>query len=120
MLKMFGGMNPAKMQGMMKKMGISQTNLPVKRVVFEMEDSILVIEEPSVIEVKMQGQTTFQISGEIRKVEEGDGSEEEGGNLFDEEDVKIVVEKTGKGVDEVRKMLEKVGGDIAEAIVGLK
>jgi len=56
---MFGGMNPAKMQGMMKKMGISQTPLNVKRVIFEMEDENLVIDEPSVIKVKMQGQETY-------------------------------------------------------------
>ena len=116
---MFGGMNPAKMQGMMKKMGISQVNLPVKRVVFEMEDSNLVIEEPSVTKISMQGQETFQVSGETRNEVTGDGQQETG-ELFSDEDVAMVIEKSGKSEDEVRVALEESGGDIAEAIVGLK
>jgi len=40
---MMPGMNPRKMQQMMKKMGISQTELPVKKVIFEMDDGNLVI-----------------------------------------------------------------------------
>ena len=107
---MFPGMNPAKMQGMMKKMGISQTPLNVKRVVFEMEDSNLVIEEPSVIRVKMQGQETYQVSGE---------TVEESGESFSEEDVAMVVEKTGKSREDVIEALEKSDGDIAGAIIGL-
>jgi len=109
---MLGGMNPAKMQGMMKKMGISQVNLPVKRVVFEMEDSNIVIEEPSVTKISMQGQVSYQVTGE----ESEEGEEE----VFSEEDVSLVVEKTGKSEDEVRAALAESDGDIAEAIVGLK
>jgi nascent polypeptide-associated complex subunit alpha len=108
---MFPGMNPAKIQGMMKKMGISQTPLNVNRVVFEMDDGNLVIDEPSVLKVMMQGQETYQVSGEAR---------EEGSESFSDEDIAMVVEKTGKGVEEVRAALEENDGDIAEAIVGLK
>ena len=43
--------------------------------------------------------------------------EENGG--FSDDDVNLVVEKTGKNEKEVRKTLEDVGGDIAEAIVKL-
>ena len=108
---MFPGMNAKKMQGMMKKMGISQTQLDVNRVVFEMDDGNLVIDEPSVLKVMMQGQETYQISGE---------AVEESASGFSDEDVAMVVEKSGKSVDEVREALEKSDGDIAEAIMGLK
>ena len=108
---MFGGMNPAKMQGMMKKMGISQTELPVKKVIFEMDDGNLVIEDPSVVKIMMLGQESYQVTGEA--VEESDDS-------FSDEDVEMVVEKTGKSEDEVRAALAESDGDIAEAIVGLK
>ena len=108
---MFPGMNASKMQGMMKKMGISQIQLPVNRVVFEMADGNLVINEPSVLKVKMQGQETYQVSGEAI---------EESAESFSDEDVVLVVEKTGKSEDEVRVALGKSDGDIAEAIVGLK
>ena len=112
---MFGGMNPAKMQGMMKKMGISQVNLPVSKVTFEMADGNLVIEEPSVTKISMQGQESYQVVGEaaLREVT-GDGE------LFSDEDVAMVVEKTGKSEGEVREALEASEGDIAEAIMGLK
>lgn len=104
-------MNAAKMQGMMKKMGISQIQLPVNRVVFEMADGNLIINKPSVLKVKMQGQETYQISGEA--VEENIES-------FSDEDVTLVVEKTGKSENEVKMALEKSEGDIAEAIIELK
>ncbi|MAG39857.1 nascent polypeptide-associated complex protein [Candidatus Pacearchaeota archaeon] len=108
---MFGGVNPKQMQGMMKKMGISQEQLPVKRVVFEMDDGNLVIEEPGVMKIKMQGQTSYQVTGEA--VEEELSS-------FSDEDVNMVIEKTGKEKEEVVKALEESDGDIAEAIMSLK
>ena len=108
---MIPGMNASQMQGMMKKMGISQTNLPVNKVIFEMGDSRIIIEEPSVMKVKMQGQETYQVSGEAR---------EESMDSFSEEDVNMVVEKTGKSSEEVRSFLEENDGDIAGAIMKLR
>ena len=35
---MFGGMNPAKMQAMMKQMGIKTEELPASKVTFELEN----------------------------------------------------------------------------------
>lgn len=104
-------MNPAKMQGMMKKMGISQTPLSVRRVIFEMDDTNLVINDPQVLKVMMQGQETYQVTGE---------AEEESTETFSDEDVSMVVEQSGKGEAEVRSALEESNGDIAEAIMKLK
>jgi nascent polypeptide-associated complex subunit alpha len=108
---MFGGMNPAKIQGMMKKMGISQTPLNVDRVIFEMKEGNLVIDDPSVIRIMMQGQESYQVTGEAH---------EETKEIFSEDDVKMVMEKTGKSEDEAKEALEKYNGDIAEAIMELK
>ena len=94
----------------MKKMGISQEQLNVHRVIFEMEDRNLVIDEPGVIKIKMQGQESYQVTGETR---------EETSEKFSEEDVDMVREKTGKDEEEVRKALEESDGDIAEAIMAL-
>jgi nascent polypeptide-associated complex subunit alpha len=110
---MFPGVNPAQMQGMMKKMGISQTPLNVSRVVFEMQDGNLVIDEPSVLKIMMQGQETYQVSGEAREMEEET-------EVFTQEDVKMVMSQTGKDENEVKEALEKTEGDIAEAIIALK
>jgi nascent polypeptide-associated complex subunit alpha len=108
---MFGGVDPRQMQGMMKKMGISQEQLPVRRVVFEMDDGNLAIEEPGVMRIKMQGQTSYQVTGE---------AVEEETSIFSDEDVEMVMEKTGADKDAVTKALERSEGDIAEAIMDLK
>jgi len=108
---MMPGMNPSQMKGMMKKMGISQSELPVKRVIFEMADGNLVIDNPSVLRVKMQGQETYQVSGD---------AVEESAEGFSEDDVKMVMDQTGKDEGEVKAALEKSEGDIAEAIMELK
>jgi nascent polypeptide-associated complex subunit alpha len=110
---MLPGINPAQMQGMMKKMGISQTPLNVNRVIFEMEDGNLVIDEPSVLKIMMQGQETYQVSGEAKEMEDETES-------FNQEDIQMVISQTGKNEDEVKQALEKTEGDIAEAIIALK
>ena len=108
---MFGGVNPAQMKGMMKKMGISQEELPVNRVIFEMDGTNLVIENPSVVKIKMQGQESYQVVGE---------AVEESGEIFSEEDLKMVMDQASVSEDEAREALEKSEGDIAEAIISLK
>lgn len=105
---MFGGIDPKKMAGMMKKMGIDQKEIHANRVIIEKEDGNIVIDNPNVSKITMQGQESFQITGDV--------SEEEAG--ISEDDVKLVMEKTGKSEKEVRAVLEETG-DIAEAIVKL-
>ncbi len=108
-----GGMDPKKMAGMMKQLGIDQDELEVERVIIEKSDGDkIIVSEPSVQKITMKGQVSFQVSGEVSE-EEGD---EEG---VSEEDVKLVIEKTGKDEEEVRKVLQEVEGDIAQAIVKL-
>ena len=63
---MFPGVDPRQMQGMLKKMGISQEDVDASRVIIEKTDnSRIIIDNPSVQRIKMQGQETFQISGDI-------------------------------------------------------
>ncbi len=107
---MFGNLNPKQIEGLMKKMGIAQEEINASRVIIECEDKKIKINNPSVMKIKMSGNTSFQISGEI--------SEEESSS-FNEEDIKIVMEKTGKSKKEVLKILKKTKGDIAEAILEL-
>jgi len=103
-----GGLNPKKMAGMMKKMGIDQEEIDADRVIIEGSDGKIVIENPDVQKITMQGQVSWQITGDAKEEEEG----------IREEDVKLVAEKAGKSEDEARKALEE-SGDIAEAIVKL-
>ena len=108
---MFGGLNPKKMQAVMKQMGIAQEEINASKVIIEKTNGEkIVIGNPSVVKIKMQGQENFQISGDI-----SEESEEVG---VSEEDVKTVMEKTGKDEPEVRRVLEETG-DLAEAILEL-
>ena len=111
---MFPGMNSSQMAGMMKKMGISQAELPVKKVIFELEDSKLVIEDPSVIRIKMQGQESYQVTGEATE----ETLEEEIG--FSEEDIQMVMAQSGCDEEKAKEILEECEGDLAEAIIRLK
>lgn len=104
-------MNPKKIQGMMKKMGINQEDLNVHRVIFEMGDKNIVIDEPSVVKINMQGNESYQVTGEAT---------EESVESYSEDDVKMVIEKTGESSEAVRKALEDANGDIAEAILKLQ
>ena len=104
---MLGGIDPKKMMGMMKQLGISQEEIKADRVVIEGEKRII-INNPNVVKIKMQGQESFQITGEI--------SEEAG---ITGEDIKQVMKKTGKSEKEAKKALEKAKGDLAEAILAL-
>jgi len=106
---MFPNIDPKKMQAMMKQMGISQEEIQAERVVIEKSDgSKLIIENPSIQKIKVQGQESFQISGSI--LEEAES--------FSEEDVQTIVEKTGVSEKIARETLEKTGG-LAEAILEL-
>jgi nascent polypeptide-associated complex subunit alpha len=107
---MFPGLDPKKMQGLMKQMGIAQEEIDATRVIIECEDKNIIINNPSIIKIKMQGQTNFQISGDI--------SEEEVNNHA-EEDIKTIMEKTSCTEKEAKEALEKSGGDLTEAILNL-
>ncbi|MCR4327034.1 MAG: nascent polypeptide-associated complex protein [Nanoarchaeota archaeon] len=108
---MFGGINPKQMQGMMKKMGISQEEVSAEKVTIEKSDgNLIVIENPNIVKIKMHGETSFQISGEVKE-----SSREVG---VSSEDIKTVMEKTGCSFEEAKKILEKTN-DLAEAILEL-
>jgi len=103
--------NPKKMQAVMKQMGVSQEDIPASRVIIEKTDeNKIIIENPSVTKVKMQGQETFQIAGEIR--------EESSVPSISEDDIKTVMEKTKCTEEQAKGALENTG-DLAEAILKL-
>ena len=105
-----GGVNPAQMKAMMKQMGIKQDEVSAKRVIIEKEGSRIVIDNPNVQKITMQGQESWQITGQAR--------EESSAVEISQDDVDLVMEKTGKSEKEVRKVLGETK-DLAEAIVKL-
>jgi nascent polypeptide-associated complex subunit alpha len=103
-----GGMDPKKMQAMMRQMGIQSEEIDAKSVVIETGSGKMIVDNPQVMQITMQGQKSFQISGDVR-LEEGTS----------EEDLKMVMEQAGCSEEEAKAALEKSSGDIAEAIVSL-
>lgn len=106
-----GGINPAQMKAMMKQMGIKQEDIVAKRVIIEKEGSRIIIDNPNVQKIVMQGQESWQITGKAREETMAEG--------IKEEDISLVAEKTGKTKAEAKKALENASGDIAEAILNL-
>ena len=112
MIPGMGGLNPKKMQAVMKQLGMSQEEIDASKVTIEKQDnSKLIIKNPSVIKMNIQGQEMYQISGgEIEEIS---------AEKFSKEDVETVVEKTGCSESRAKTALEETNGDLAEAIIKL-
>jgi nascent polypeptide-associated complex subunit alpha len=101
------GVDPKKMQAMMRQMGIKSEEINAKSVVIETDSGRMVVENPQVTQITMQGQKSLQITGDF-KFEESS-----------EDDVKLIMEQAGCTEEEAKAALESSGGDIAQAIVTL-
>jgi alpha-NAC-related protein len=104
-----GGLNPKKMQALMSKMGISQEEIDASKVIIEKTDGEkLIINNPSVTKMNIQGKDLFQVQGDIQSAEPG----------ISQEDIKTIIEKTGVSEEKARETLEKTK-DLADAIMEL-
>lgn len=108
---MMPGLNPRKMQALMKQMGIQQKEIDAKQVIIKTSNKELIFNSPQVSLINMMGQDTFQIIGEF---------EEKPLSLFNEEDIKTVMEQTKCSKEEAKKALNEANGDIAEAIIKIQ
>ena len=99
--------NPNQMRKLMKQMNMQQVE--ADRVEIISGSKKLVIENPQVTRMKVQGQEMYQVQGEAREVRD-----------LPSEDVELVAEKAGVGFDEAKAALEQTGGDLVEAIELLK
>jgi len=107
-----GNVNPRKMKQMMKKMGMEMETIDdARRVVIETPRGNYVFDAPEIAIMKMQGTSTYQITGEP--------AFEAASIEIPEDDVVLVAEQTQAGRDEARRALEECRGDIAEAIMML-
>ena len=94
------------MEKVMKQMGIKQEKIEADEVIIKRSSGNIIIKNPSVTKVNMQGQETFQIMGDV---EEG----------FNEEDIQAIIDQTNCSRKEAEKAL-KEHGDLADAIMSLK
>ena len=104
---MLPNIDPKMMKMAMKKMGIKQEEIDASEVVIKANGGNIIIKNPQVTKVKMGGQESFQISGDIEEVS------------FSEEDVKTVAEQADVSEEEAKEALSESDGDLAEAIMKL-
>ncbi|RLF27992.1 MAG: nascent polypeptide-associated complex protein [Thermoplasmata archaeon] len=104
--------NPRQLNQLMKQLGINVREIEdVEKVVIQTKNRDYIFEDAEVTVMDAQGQKTYQLIGTPKIVEKKE--------KLPEEDITLVMEKTGKTKEEAKKALEESKGDIAEAILKL-
>ena len=106
---MFGKPDPKKIEQMMKKLNINVNQIEADEVIIKQKNKNIIISNPEVMVTNMMGRDIYQISGEISESEQ-----------ISEQDIQMVIEKTGKDRDTVIKKLEELNNDLVRAIMELK
>jgi len=86
--------------------------LEVDEVILKTKDKEIIIQDPEVAVLEVQGQKIFQITG-------GEISEKERKRKVSipEEDIQLVAQQTGVSLDRAKAALEQTSGDLAQAIL---
>ena len=97
---------------MMRRMGLNMTPLEAEEVVIKTKDKEIIVQNPEVAVLEVQGQKIFQVMG-------GEISEKkrEKAIIIPEEDVQLVAQQAKVSLDQARAALEQTGGDLAQAIL---
>lgn len=98
-----------KIQEMMKKMNMNVKEIRAEEVIIKCGDKNIVISQPEVMIAKIMGKEVYQVSGEVSESDN-----------IKEEDIKLVMEQTGKDRDAVAQKLKELNSDLAKAIMELK
>ena len=109
---MMPGVNPKQMKAAMKKMGMKMDEIEdVTKVVVYTPNGNYVFENAQVVGITMQGQTSYQLTGDVHF--------EEAAVEIPETDVELVSSQTSVSPEAAREALVECKGDIAEAILKL-
>ena len=109
-----GKVNPREANRMMQRMGMQVSQLDdVTKVIMESPTRRIVIDNPEVATVTVQGQTVYQVGGGTVR-EEGLG-----GGIADD-DAKLVAAQAGVSIEKAIEALKQSNGDLAQAIILLK
>jgi alpha-NAC-related protein len=98
-----------KMQDMMKKFNINIEPISATEVVIKSGTRNIVIKNPEVMRTKIMGRDVYQITGRANE-----------SNTLNEEDINLVMRKTGRDRETVVQKLEELNNDLAKAIIELK
>jgi nascent polypeptide-associated complex subunit alpha len=104
---------------MMQRMGMNMEGVEdVQEVIIRTPTKEIVVEEPEVAIVNVQGQKIFQVAG--GRVSERAPQRDAKTVVISEEDVQLVAGQTGKSPEQARQALDETGGDLAKAILLLQ
>jgi len=103
-------MDPRQLQRMMQQMGIKTEKIDANRVIIEKEDEKIILNNPSVVKMQAQGETSFQITCESVEVKP----------VIPAGDVDLVMKQANVSKEQAASTLEETDGDVAEAIMKLK
>ena len=111
--------NPREAKRMMQRMGMNMDAVPdVEQVIIKTPTKEIIIEQPEVAILQMQGQKIFQVAG--GNVTEKASERASSLPKVSEEDARLVADQTGKSIEEARSALEDCEGDLAKAILLLQ
>ena len=115
--------NPREQKRMMQRMGMNMDSVPdVQQVIIKTSGKDIVIDEPEVAILEVQGQKMYQVIG--GQVTEQAPSQRQAAMAakpaFSEEDVQLVADQTGKSLEKAKEALEECQGDLAKAILLLQ
>jgi len=96
----------------MRRLGLNMSPLEVDEVILRMKDKEIIIHDPEVAVLEVQGQKIFQVTG-------GEISEKERKRKISipEEDIQLVAQQAGVSLDRAKAALEQTDGDLAQAIL---
>ncbi|MEM1507185.1 MAG: nascent polypeptide-associated complex protein [Candidatus Bathyarchaeia archaeon] len=104
--------SPREARRLMQRMGLNMTNLNVTEVVLKTEDKEIIIENPEVTVLDLQGQKIFQVAG--GKISERSVKRKA---VIPEEDILLVAQQANVSLEEAKAALEQTNGDLAQAIL---
>ena len=111
-------MNPRDAKRMMQRMGMNMEGVDdVQEVIIRTPIKEIVIAEPEVAIVNMQGQKIFQIAGGKVSERAPQRSLAPTAPAVSEEDAALVAQQTGKSLEEAKNALIDSEGDLAKAIL---
>jgi nascent polypeptide-associated complex subunit alpha len=106
---------------MMQRMGMNMdTVADVQQVIIRTANKDIVIDEPEVAILQVQGQKMYQVIGGEVSEQAPSQRQTAGKPAFSEDDAQLVADQTGKSLEKAKAALEECGGDLAKAILLLQ
>ena len=106
---------------MMQRMGMSMDGVEdVQEVIVRTPSKEIVIQQPEVAILNMQGQRIYQVIGGTVTERAPQLGGAAGKPAVSEEDARLVADQTGKSLEEAKQALIECEGDLAKAILLLQ